>query len=80
MLDVCELLEDRLAVFPNPVLVLPLEEADPDDYRSEFVGVELGFDAEELRWRNHLGQDEGDALLGGEACASSQRSSIGAGH
>jgi len=60
--DVVEFLQDGFVVFGDGVFVLPLEEADPDDDGGEFVGVELGLDAEELGWGRHFF----DGVLHGE--------------
>ena len=58
----------------NAVVVLPLEEADPDDDAGDLVGVEVDFDAEELRRVRHGVEGEGEAVEEAEVRACCQRS------
>ena len=49
MLDIREHAQDRLFRLAHAVVPAPLQVADPDHHRGHLVGVDVGFDAVELR-------------------------------
>ena len=63
--EVGEFLEEGFFLVLDAVVVLPLEEADPDDDGGDLVGVEVDLDAEELAGVGDRIEGEGKAM--GEA-------------
>ena len=61
-----ELLKEWGFVVLDAVVVLPLEEADPDDDAGDLVGVEVDLDAEELGRVGDGVEGDGKAVLDAE--------------